>query len=571
MNFSTKKTFYSILILFIIYSVIFLIFTYPLLFNFGNSLLTSNRHNADTPQFLWNTYHFAYKLEIFENPFYTNLQFYPNGVALWMNANVPIFGMLAFLIKNNFLAMNIIVFLNFISGSIGSYFLAKKFNAPHYIALFIGFVYSFAPHKMARIEEHYNLILNGAIPFVILLTTSMLYVKEDRLITKFQLKKILILLSLFFILIISDYFCFYSSVVWIILYCTSIFAYLYFKKCSKLKIVVILFTVLLTGHLITRCLQLLSIDDKGGLWWSNDLLLLFIPSYKSLLYTADVSNIATHLGHMHAYGMDDVMFLGFGLTILFVTSLILFIKSPKNSSVTIFLFVTILLMSLCFPVIKINGKSLFYSPTSWNHFLLFVNNFRVPGRFISLLLLTGTTALLPLLSQHLTVKYRYFILLIMFITIVEYVPIKNHLISTSDIPLIYSKIPFDNKTILNIPLGIIDGNEAIGEFDSKELLYQTQHKHPIIGGYTSRVPVEIKDAFKDDPICMSLCGDSTYNQLKNIKSDQIKIFLKKYNIGYIVVSKKIESNYPTISNIFAPFVSKKNETDLHILYQISNK
>ena len=54
--------------------------------------------------------------------------------------------------------------------------------------------------------------------------------------------------------------------------------------------------------------------------------------------------------------------------------------------------------------------------------------------------------------------------------------------------------------ILEIPLGVRDGFGADGRIDPRTLFFQTIHEKPMVGGYISRVPQSIKDAYRTSPV-----------------------------------------------------------------------
>jgi hypothetical protein len=147
------------------------------------------------------------------------------------------------------------------------------------------------------------------------------------------------------------------------------------------------------------------------------------------------------------------------------------------------------------PFPRILGKSIKLIPLPYILIMLMpiLSNLRVPSRFDIMVMLC--VAVLAAFSCDRLLKRldggvrRAFVCLgIALIVIFEFLAIPFPTFSPS-IPKIYERIASDpdSFTVLQVPLGWMDGFKQIGIFPPSLLSYQTVHNHRIIGGYVSRV------------------------------------------------------------------------------------
>jgi len=165
-NFNIKKRIFQVAqykqigFLILLYSLIYACYTFPTIIDFTTRIIGKN----DAYGVLWNTY--VFRTGIHSGKIWTTQQaFYPWGTSLIYHASTPFIGLLSLLFENKIALLNILIYTMFVISAIGGYWLAKQFVSNNYFAIICGFVFAFSPYKMARIEEHYPLILTAVIPF----------------------------------------------------------------------------------------------------------------------------------------------------------------------------------------------------------------------------------------------------------------------------------------------------------------------------------------------------------------------------------------------------------------------
>jgi hypothetical protein len=58
----------------------------------------------------------------------------------------------------------------------------------------------------------------------------------------------------------------------------------------------------------------------------------------------------------------------------------------------------------------------------------------------------------------------------------------------------------ERGALVELPLGVADGFGDVTPFDRRELVYQTIHHRPLVGGFLARLPAGILPAYRADPL-----------------------------------------------------------------------
>jgi len=98
----------------------------------------------------------------------------------------------------------------------------------------------------------------------------------------------------------------------------------------------------------------------------------------------------------------------------------------------------------------------------------------------------------------------------------------------------------EEGAVCELPLGLRDGFGEIGRFDSRVLLYQTIHEHPITGGFVARMPPRIPAAYEADAVLGPLLRLSSGEALSDVavlSPDRAAEVLRHDNIHYFVVNR----------------------------------
>lgn len=555
-------------IAFIIYVVVYLGDTYPLVLDFKTQFMGIPLY-GDSTSYIWSIWHFKYAVSQGLNPFETQMLFSPMGSSILMHSSVPIAGILNLLIDNPILTMNVVLLLSFAFSGLGVFNLLRFFKVNLYLSLVGGFIFTFFPYKTAHLPEHFNLELTALIPFFIYYILKTFRFEPGKLLPDIVSKKYLLVLVLMSILsLLTDHY--YSVYVFYfgLLYCFLNWIYPTFAKFSTKKNIVIILVLLIGGHFIMRGLVLLNFDDKGALWWSADVASLFVPNTSSWLY-GDFESVKAFRDNYFRYpqSVEFVMFLGYGFCVLLVLFLLKLNQLKIEYSMRLIWIASLVFLLLCFPEFKVLGHRLFYNVFGIVYYVPFLNNVRTPPRYELMFMVL----FLPVLMKQLSVMWysiankRIIIIATLFL-VVEYFPKSFQLMDSEKIPPVYQTLA--NKeagTLLPIPFGFRDGIKEIGKFNTDDFLFQTVHQKPIIGGYLSR----LSDANFDQ-----LKNNANIHQMYLLMKDsaELKPTLNSFNlpVKYIVVKPNYIKRFePYIDSTAANKISSKKMIDGYLLYELN--
>lgn len=490
------------ILIFILFSVLTFYFTWPLLPNISTGFITTIGE-GDSPMPLWNAYIFKHELLTYSNPFYTNEVFYPVKTNLWMHGYMPAMCLFTYTFNNLFLGINIYLMLHFIFSALGAYLLSYKLTNNTILSILVGIAFSFSAYKLLRVTEHYMLALTATIPFYIMsFMNAFTFIKGDFFPIIKSKKYLLICLLLGIFTGLNDYYStfylIYFSISWLIYY-KIIF---YWAKWHIKKRIILLVVFFISMHLIIEPLIHYGIDDRGGVWWGGDLLAYFIPNANSFLWNRESFSSLFPTLFAHDPNIEFQQFLGYSMILILLYILYRLIKNNIPSTAGVWLFILLVCVLISLPAIKFNSFRIIYAPTAILHFLPFFNNIRCNTR-IELLI----TLLLPLSFAILLVNSRFNksinwigIGLIIFM-LIDLKANPYLILSSKNAPLIIQNIYSSNNKILTpIPTGISDGLTKDGNFETKQLFYQSIHQKKITGGYISRIPKETFRLYKSDTI-----------------------------------------------------------------------
>jgi hypothetical protein len=199
---------------------------------------------------------------------------------------------------------------------------------------------------------------------------------------------------------------------------------------------------------------------------------------------------------------------------------------------------------LTLPTLRVYGKQYLYPPTALLHFIPFINNIRVPTRWVmmvSLLLpVVSFSALEAIWQNRLPPRWQTALSgLLLGLVLLEYWPKPVHLTTARDIPAVYAEVArLPGTTLCPVPFGLLDGNRQIGVVQTEQFFYQTQHHKKLPSGYFSRVSPEVFAKFQQDTVLRRLLAVQTHPDTippAVPTSTQVQAFLRKYQPAAFVV------------------------------------
>ena len=148
-----------------------------------------------------------------------------------------------------------------------------------------------------------------------------------------------------------------------------------------------------------------------------------------------------------------------------------------------------------------------------------------------------------------------------------------------EIPSVYKVVKNSSiqKSVLELPSGISESKGAFGydwsinALHLKQLYWQTYHKKPRVGGYTSRLSSYQYDFYKTTPILSDLFQMTSLNGTwsnKTFSNFEIQNFIDKFQIGYIVLSPNSRQKFfsDVVENNFKEEIISTVTNEGYVLY-----
>ena len=530
------------LIILLSYSIISIIFTYPVAFSKDKI-----PGGWDAFQFLWFFWWFKESLLNYSNPYYTDYIFFPNGVSLASSTITPLNSISSIPLQLTFdliTAYKIIWILTFIFSGYGAFLLVKYLTGDMRAAFMAGLIFMFCPYRFAHALGHMNLISTQWIPLYVLFLIKT--INEKRVSNA-------LLAGLFlFLTTISCYFYFVYLSIFSLLYLIyrqwSNKDILNSRAISRISIIAISYIITAVPFIYPVFRELFSPKSSymypgGFVEYSADLLGYFVPHdfhpiFKSLVYPI-TSNFTGH-------GVEYTVFVGYTVIVLSILCLIKI--KPKDVKFWLLSALFFAILSLG-PILQINGIVSFsvdghilYIPLPYAVLMdipLF-SMLRAPSRWaimvmLSLCVLAGygmSYILQKAVNNQQKNNYKSHVLFILVCCIILFEFLSApYGMSSAEIPAFYRHIASDDEdyTILDVPL--INNAEA--------MYYQTHHGKKMIGGYVSRTPDDAINFLKSTPLFSNILNfyppdEDIIIQNQNDIDTSIANYL---NIKYIILHK----------------------------------
>lgn len=196
------------------------------------------------------------------------------------------------------------------------------------------------------------------------------------------------------------------------------------------------------------------------------------------------------------------------------------------------------------PFVRVAGIET-YVPTPWTllRYLPLVGEARMPARF-GVVVALGVAVLfasaLAALKERYPHRRRLLTIGLGLALALELLPAPRTLYDLR-LPSIYTTIARDtrNVTVMDLPTGLLDGLVSLGDYTALSQVYQTFHGKRLVGGYLSRVPQQVKDAYMNDAVLGALVDAS---EGRDPGADRRRAayaagpaFADRTNLGYVVI------------------------------------
>ena len=493
----TKRIFFEHISVILIFSVLTVIVTFPVILNLSES---AGEECGDKCHMMWRIWWADFSFKNGLDFQHSNYIFYPNGIDIGGNLAyfTTFIGFLLVQFLDYTTAWNILWFSGFIFGGYGCYLLANNFNKNYLSSIVAGIIFTFTTYHMAHSLTHIGLSMIVWLPIFVLFLFKLL---------EKQSKYYSIVGGIIFFLVSLTHL-YYS--VFIAMFSIIFFAiYIFKQKKVSNKTFITNFSILLTiGLVSTSVLFLLnpaSSDEfpnrplSEHIKYSASLESLILPG--STHTTQIISDYGMNISFYSFFDkpvpigeIEHLIFLGYSVIFLSALAVIRY----RRNHVWFWLLICGIFVVMSFgPELKIFHQStgivlpdkVFYDAVpEWDEI-------RAPARFIVManlaLAVLASYAVYGLIKNKFSSFKQQIILtsIIGFVILFEFSMIPYP--STSEpIPDIYEEIKNDESkfAVLPVPLG------GIGEFrlmtDSVVLYHQIYHEKPIYGGVESRASYE---------------------------------------------------------------------------------
>ena len=570
----TKKIFLEHLSVILIFSVLTVIFTFPVILDFASEAAGVDCY--DKCHMMWRIWWANYSFENSLDFHHSNYIFYPYGADIGGNLAyfTTFIGLLLIQFLDYVVAWNIIWFLGFVFGGYGCYLLANNFNKNYLSSIIAGVIFTFTTYHMAHSMVHIGLSMIVWLPIFVLFLFKLL---------EKQSKYYAIVGGIIFFLVSLTHL-YYS--VFIAMFSIIFFAiYIFRQKKVSNKTFITNFSILLTiGLISTSVLFLLnptSSDEfptrplSEHIRYSASLENLILPG--SVHTTQIISDYGMNISFYSFFdkpvqlgGIENMIFLGYSVIFLSALAVIRY----RRNHIWFWLLICGIFVVMSFgPELKIFHEStgiempdkLFYDGVpEWDEI-------RAPARFLVMtnlaLAVLASYAVYGLIKNKFSSFKQQLMLtaVIGFVILFEFsmVPYPS---SSEPIPDIYEEIKNDESTfaVLSAPIGGT-GDEMLAS-DPIFLYHQIYHEKPIYGGYESRVSHETMESTQTYFLNMfHLLGSKDDVIKQDLVTHGLSLF-DHFDIKYVTLHKKLGNIAPkSILQFHQSFLPETKQIMLEIL------
>lgn len=536
------------IVCFLIYNVLALLYTYPIIFNFRDKII--GHRDA-----WWNVWVMWWTKQAIGSPehhlWYSDYLFYPQGFYLSRGYDNIINVLLSIPLQEVFslpVIYNILVIANFGLAAFTAYLFVKHLYGNRTVSFLAGIIFGFSTYMLMRGTGHLNLLTIGFVPLFILYFIKLHHKGNQRYVILTAICLLLVALSSWQYLIFSTYF--------IILY---LLYYLLFGRKKIIK------TGFLIRVLISLCLaaililpfaypmlqeyfggEIVKYKDIDVIQYSSDLYSYFIPSLLQL--PTETNRFITTEVFDSLSEIEKISFLGYleVIVVLVIIPILLIRNRLKKIRLWCWLFAGFFVLSLG-PTLQVFGKIEIFPkffiglPYFIFQYIPLLSFIRTPNRISIMAMFCLAVIVCYLLNRYIvrnnklvprTKKILLTLIIILFI--VERF-IFNYPTTDTAVPSFYHQIAEENEdyALLEVPF-----NELMTPTVD---YWQITHQKKLVGGIFSYAAFdeEVLKFYADNPFMTDfLCGvDQDISQLDNRDYSSIINTLQNNKIKYVVVHK----------------------------------
>ena len=560
----TKKIFVEHISVILIFSVLTVIFTFPVILDFASEAAGFGCY--DKCHMMWRFWWADFSFDNGLDFWHSNYIFYPDGTNIAGNLAyfTTFIGFLLVQFLDYVTVWNVIWFLGLVFGGYGCYLLANNFNKNYLSSIIAGIIFTFTTYHLGHSQAHVGLSMIVWLPIFVLFLFKLL---------EKQSKYYSIVGGIIFFLVSLTHL-YYS--VFITMFSIIFFAvYIFRQKKVSNKTFITNFSILFTIGLISTSVLFLSNPTSNDelpdrilaehIQYSTNLenLILPVPEHTTQVLSDSgmfISFYAFFDKTAQQLQIENLVFLGY--SVIFLSALAV-IRYRRNHIWFWLLICGIFILMSLGPELKIFNEStgivmpdkLFYDTVpGWDQI-------RAPARFIvmanlALAVLVSYTVYGLIKSKFSSFKQQLMLTTIIgFVILFEFsmIPFPSY---SEPIPDIYAEIKSDDSkfAVLPVPIG------GVGDLwlmsDPYILYHQIHHEKPIYGGHESRPSAETMMNTRTYFLNMFNITGSEYDIIKQDLSTHGLSLFDHFDIKYVTLHKELSPSYghvaKTLRDVFVP-------------------
>jgi hypothetical protein len=547
-----------------------LIVTWPLALQFASAAPGAEKWQGDivffeTPVNLWNLWWFRHAtVDLGQSPFTGTQTFYPAGANLWLHTLAPLPAALAIPLQSVMTltaTYNTLVLAALCFAGLAAAALARELGQPPGAARVAGAIYMCAPVVMARLYAgHFELLWIGWIPLALLLFLRLL--RADRPGWR---DPVLLGLTIAAAAYTSAYYAVYAVEALVLAAILFWRALIDVRRSTRLAAAAAIALACVAPMLIQiRAAEADITTPNETKTDFRDLALeplaLVVPSFMHPLLGPSFVATQRELNGTRGLPQEATGTLGLTVIALAIAALVLGRRSRQPApDLRLPLALTLTFLVLSFGAeFKWRGTGTQYSlPAALLTDVPVVRLARAPNRHVVVAMI-GLAILAAAGWQRMT-RRRALAAAALLLVAFEYWP--QVPLFTTRVPEVYHRLAREpgRFAVLDIPLGVRDGRRWLGEPDAKDLLAQTVHQHPIVGGMASRLGDDRWMALARAPLIGALLGADPRSSM--LTRTQVTDYFRRWQIQAIVIHPTAHARERAAIEYFLPIGSRERFAD----------
>jgi hypothetical protein len=532
----------------ILFGLLAIAWTWPLAAHFTTAATGSNSWDGtiiffETPVNIWNLWWFRFALiELGQSPFDGSHIFYPHGADLWFHTVAPVPALVGTILQT-FLSVvatyNTLVFVSFIAAGVFAAAFARELGVTPRAATLAGAIYAFSPVVVGHLYAgHFELLWTFWIPAIALVFV--------RVIGQAEAHGWIRAAVLGMMLAAAAYTCNYYAVYAV--EAMAVTAVVRWRELLQVGVVrrLMLAAIVAIAGVAPMALRFVTAESALGSTaevsadfrdLSIEPLAFFVPSFTHPLFSAPFKNIQHELNGGRGLPQEVTGYLGVCVVALAGYAILGWRRRNDRARrpvvggrLALAIAASFLVLSLG-SELKVRGNPTGLPlPAALLAHVPIVRLARAPGRQMVVAMMG--VAVLAAAGWDRIARRKWRATLLAAIALEYWAGLP--LLATR-VPDVYHRLAREpgSFAVVDVPVGARDGRRVMGRPNSLELLAQSVHHKPIIGGMASRLSADRWASILGAPLIGALIAPDAENM--RIPKEEATKYFRRYNIRAIVV------------------------------------